>query len=60
MKKMRVFLATALLSSAFVVVGAPPASAKCVGEPVNPCVLLCSIGYDNKYTHAFFQWCEVV
>lgn len=51
MKKLRVFLATALMSSAFIVVGAGPASANCEGDPVNPCVLVCEVGgkWANKF-----------
>ena len=60
MKKLRVFLATAALASSIVVVGAGPAHAKCVGEPINPCVLVCSIGLSNKYTAGAFQWCYIV
>lgn len=60
MKKLRLFLATAALVSAFVVVGAGPASAKCVGEPVNPCVLVCQIGMGNKYTEHLFEFCTVI
>lgn len=60
LKKLRLFLATSAVASAFVVGGAAPAQAKCVGDPVNPCVLLCSVGYNNKYTHPLFKWCEVV
>lgn len=59
MKKLRVLLAAAIMSSAFVVTSATPAHAKCYGEPVNPCVVLCSIGLGNKYTAAAFQWCYV-
>lgn len=60
MKKLRLLLAAATMASAFVVVGAAPAHAKCVGEPVNPCVIVCGIGNSNKYTEPFFGWCEVV
>lgn len=59
MRKLRVFLATAAFASAFVVGSAGPASASCAGEPVNPCAVACSIGYNNKHTHALFKWCEV-
>lgn len=59
MKKLRLFLATTALASAFVVGGAQPASAKCVGEPVNPCVLICEVGTGNKYTEQFFRFCYV-
>lgn len=59
MKKLRVFVATAALASAFIVTGAPPASAKCVGDPVNPCVLICEVGNSNKYTQDLFAFCKV-
>jgi hypothetical protein len=59
MKKLRVFLATVSLASAFVIVGAGPANAKCVGEPVNPCVLICEVGQGNKYTEDLFGFCEI-
>ncbi|MDQ3957233.1 MAG: hypothetical protein M3273_02805 [Actinomycetota bacterium] len=59
MKKLRVFLATAALASAFIVVGAGPAQASCVGEPVNPCVLVCKVGLSNKYTEPLFRFCYV-
>jgi hypothetical protein len=59
MKKLRVFLAAATLASAFIVVGAGPASARCVGEPVNACVLICEVGNSNKYTADLFSFCEV-
>ncbi|HJR44458.1 MAG TPA: hypothetical protein VJ927_02535 [Actinomycetota bacterium] len=60
MKKLRVFLATATLASAFVVVSATPASASCYGEPVDACAVVCYVGYNNKYTHDFFKFCEVI
>ena len=59
MKKLRVFLAAASLAAGIVVVGAAPASAKCVGEPVNPCVIICEAGTSNKYTEDFFEFCKV-
>ena len=59
MKKLRLFVATALLASAFVVGSASPATAKCVGDPVNPCVLICEVGNGNKYTAELFGFCEV-
>lgn len=59
MKKLRVLLATATMASAFMVVSAPPAHASCYGEPVDPCVVLCSIGLGNKYTAPAFKWCYV-
>jgi hypothetical protein len=59
MKKLRVLLAGAIMASAFVVTSATPASASCYGEPVDPCVVLCSIGLGNKYTAAAFQWCYI-
>ena len=59
MKKLRLFLATSVLASAFIVGSAAPASAKCVGEPVNPCVLICEIGLGNKYTEDLFSFCYV-
>lgn len=60
MKKLRVLLASVAMASAFVVTQAPPASAKCVGEPVNPCVLICSVGQSNKYTEPLFRFCHVI
>ena len=60
MKKLRVLLAGAIMASAFVVTSASPAHANCVGEPINPCVLLCSVGLSNKYTAPAFRWCYVV
>jgi hypothetical protein len=60
MKKLRLFLATAALASAFVVVGAPPASADCVSPgPVNPCAVVCQVGLGNKYTAPYFRFCYV-
>jgi hypothetical protein len=38
---------------------AGPASAKCVGDPVNPCVLICEVGLSNKYTEDLFSFCYV-
>lgn len=58
MRKLRLLLAAALMSSAFVVVGAAPASASCVGEP-NVCEIACRIGLGNKYTAPAFKWCYV-
>jgi hypothetical protein len=59
MKKVRVFLAAASLASALIVAVPGPASAKCVGEPVNPCVIICEIGTGNKYTEGLFRFCHV-
>jgi hypothetical protein len=59
MKKLRVFLAATALSSVFVVGGASPAHASCIGEPVNPCAVVCAIGLGNKYTAPAFRWCYV-
>ena len=59
MKKLRAFLATALLASLFVVGGAGPAKANCEGEPINACVLICEIGKSNKYTEGLFRFCDV-
>lgn len=59
MKKLRVLLAAATMASAFVVTNASPAHASCYGEPVDPCVVLCSIGLGNKYTAPAFRWCYV-
>lgn len=59
MKKLRLFVAAAALTSAFIVGGASPASANCVGEPVNPCVLICQVGQSNKYTEGLFRFCHV-
>lgn len=58
MKKLRVFLVGALIS-AFLFVGAGPASANCVGEPVDPCAAICQVGLGNKYTHDLFEFCYV-
>jgi hypothetical protein len=57
MKKVRLFLVGALVSS-FLVLGAGPASAECVGEP-NVCVLVCEVGMSNKYTADLFEFCKV-
>jgi len=59
MKKLRVLLAATTLASAFVIVGAGPARANCVGEPVNPCVLVCEVGLGNKYTKDLFSFCYI-
>lgn len=59
MRKLRLLLAAALMSAAFVVGSAAPASASCYGEPVNACEVACRIGLGNKYTAAAFQWCYV-
>ncbi|MFN2588040.1 MAG: hypothetical protein ABR613_07980 [Actinomycetota bacterium] len=59
MKKLRLFLAAASLASAFVVVGAGPAHATCIGEPVNPCAIVCEIGLSNKHTAPLFRWCAI-
>lgn len=59
MKKLRVFLATAAVASAFVVTSAGPAHASCYGEPVNACQVVCAIGLGNKYTEPAFRWCYV-
>ena len=59
MRKLRVLLAATTLASAFVIVGAGPASANCVGEPVNPCVLVCEVGLGNKYTKDLFSFCYI-
>jgi hypothetical protein len=59
MKKLRVFLATVSLASAFVVVGAGPASANCYGEPVDACAAVCQVGQSNKYTEGAFKFCHV-
>ena len=59
MKKLRVFLATGILASAFLVAGAAPARANCVGEPVDACALVCEVGLSNKYTAPLFRVCYV-
>jgi hypothetical protein len=59
MRKLRLFLAASVLASVFVVGSAGPASAKCVGDPVNPCVLICEVGLSNKYTEDLFSFCYV-
>jgi len=62
MKKVRVFLAGAALAASFIVVGAGPASARCVSDPslpVNPCVLVCEVGQSNKWTEPLFRFCYV-
>jgi hypothetical protein len=59
MKKLRLFLATTALASAFIVGGAAPASANCVGEPVDACAAVCQVGLGNKYTEPFFRFCYV-
>ena len=58
MKKLRVVLAATALAASMIVVGAPPASARCTGDP-NVCVLVCSVGTGNKYTEPFFRFCYV-
>ena len=58
MRKIRMFVAATLLAGGLIVVGAPPASANCVGEP-NVCVLVCSVGTGNKYTEPLFRFCYV-
>jgi hypothetical protein len=60
MKKLRLFLAASALATSMVVVGAGPASANCVGEPVNPCVIVCEVGTSNKYTEDLFAFCAIV
>ncbi|MGI8774851.1 MAG: hypothetical protein ACR2KQ_07550 [Actinomycetota bacterium] len=59
MKKLRGFVVAALLGSSFLVLAAGPATAKCVGEPVNPCVIVCEAGQSNKYTADLFAFCQV-
>ncbi|MFP5298298.1 MAG: hypothetical protein ACLGHL_04855 [Actinomycetota bacterium] len=59
MKKLRLLLAGSLLASLFVVTSGTPANASCVGDP-DVCAVVCAVGYNNKYTHDLFQWCEVV
>ena len=58
MRKLRLFLVTALMASTFVVASAAPASANCEGDP-NVCVLVCEIGTSNKYTEELFTFCYV-
>ena len=60
MKKLRLFLAGSLVS-AFIVVGAGPASANCHSDPSlpDPCVAVCVIGQSSKYTEKLFSFCEV-
>ncbi|MGH2754654.1 MAG: hypothetical protein ACRDLB_09480 [Actinomycetota bacterium] len=58
MRRLRVLLAAAVMASAFIVVGAAPASANCEGEP-NACVLICEVGQSNKYTEGLFRFCHV-
>ena len=60
MKKVRVFLAIAAMASAFTVLGASPASANCVGDPVDPCAAVCQVGLSNKYTEPLFRFCYVI
>ena len=60
MRKLRVFLAAASVAAAFTVLSPAPASAKCVGEPVNPCVIICAVGQSNKYTEPLFRFCHVI
>ena len=62
MKKVRLLIAGAVLASSFIFVGASPASARCWSDPalpVNPCVVICSVGQGNKYTEDLFRFCEV-
>lgn len=58
MKKIRLFL-VATMSAGLILVGAPPAGASCAGEPVDPCVVVCSVGQGNKYTRDLFAFCNV-
>ena len=58
-KRLRLFLAASVLASVFVVGSATPASANCVGELVNPCVLICEVGLGNKYTKDLFSFCYI-
>jgi hypothetical protein len=58
MKKIRMLVAATLLAGGLIVVGAPPASANCEGDP-NVCVLICSVGQSNKYTKDLFSFCYV-
>lgn len=60
MKRVRLFLATAAIASAFVVGGAGPAHASCIIEPVNPCVIVCRIGYGNPTTQPYFRICTIL
>jgi hypothetical protein len=57
MRKLRLCLAAAALASAFTVLGVGPANAKCVGDPINPCVLICSL--ENKWTDDLLP-CEYI
>ena len=57
MKKLRLFLVAALVSS-ILFVGAGPASANCAGEP-DACAAICQVGLSNKYTEPFFHFCWV-
>ena len=59
MKKLRLLLAAAIMSSAFVVGTATPASASCYGEPVDACAVVCQIGLSNKHTAPAFRWCYI-
>jgi hypothetical protein len=59
MRKLRMFLVAAVAASAFVVVGGGPASASCVGDPVDACALVCQVGLGNKYTKDLFSFCYV-
>jgi hypothetical protein len=58
LKKLRMLLAATVLAGSMLVVAAPQASAKCVGEP-NVCAVVCQIGLSNKYTHDAFEFCYV-
>lgn len=60
MEKVRVFLATATVASAFVITSASPAHANCstiTGH--SPCAMVCGIGLSNPRTAPLFRWCYV-
>lgn len=62
MRKVRLLIVGAVLASSFLFVGASPASANCWSDPslpVDPCVVVCSVGQSNKYTADLFRFCDV-
>lgn len=58
MRKLRLTLALAVLSSTFVLASAAPAAANCEGDP-NVCAAVCQVGLSNKYTKDLFAFCYV-
>jgi hypothetical protein len=57
-KKLRLLVVASIAAGA-IVLGASPASANCVGEPVDACAVVCKVGLSNKYTEPLFRICYV-